>query len=202
MALSWFKISLAMVMILLPIATRGDDPLTPILNDICKEVECGKGTCQASLGYPFNFKCICDNGWRRTRLDNEETLEFLPCVIPNCSLDYSCMPAPAPLPSIPYNNSFFDPCYWIYCGGGTCIKDATYTHKCQCNSGYSNLNDIPVFPCFNQCAVGSDCSRLGVKLSSSTSSRNNDDSPATSILPWKFQWMGILLISGAILLWK
>ncbi|CDP08533.1 unnamed protein product [Coffea canephora] len=74
MALSWFKISLAMVMILLPIGTRGDDHLTPILNDICKEVECGKGTCQASLGYPFNFKCICDNGWRRTRLDNEETL--------------------------------------------------------------------------------------------------------------------------------
>ncbi|KAK4382840.1 hypothetical protein Sango_2834500, partial [Sesamum angolense] len=75
---------------------------------LCDEVECGKGSCEAAPGYPFNFRCVCQDGWKRTRLDDEQNLEFLPCIIPNCSLDYSCMPAPPPVPPTPYNLSFFD----------------------------------------------------------------------------------------------
>lgn len=53
---------------------------------LCDEVECGKGTCKSSLNYKFGFICECDNGWKRTRLDNEDDLQYLPCVIPNCML--------------------------------------------------------------------------------------------------------------------
>ncbi|KAL3537830.1 hypothetical protein ACH5RR_001196 [Cinchona calisaya] len=202
MAFSTLKISLSLLIILLPIATKGNDPFSPLFDNICNEVQCGKGTCQASPGYPFNFKCICESGWKRTHLDNEDNLQFMPCVIPNCSLDYSCMPAAPPVPPVPYNTSFFDPCYWIYCGEGTCVKNSTYTHICQCNGGYSNLYNVAAFPCFSECAIGSDCSRLGVKVAKSTSSPNSDASPAKSTLPGKFQWMGIFLISGFVLLGK
>ncbi|KAK3011786.1 hypothetical protein RJ639_011774, partial [Escallonia herrerae] len=121
-------------------------------------------------GSPFNFKCVCDPNWKRTRSDDEQNLQFLPCVVPNCSLDYSCMPAAPPVPAVPQNASFFDPCYWIYCGEGTCSKNQTYTHTCQCNAGYSNLLDVAQFPCYSPCALGSDCERLGIKVSNSTSS--------------------------------
>lgn len=53
-------------------------------DNLCDEVECGKGTCKASLEYKFNFICECDSGWKRTRGDNEDGLKYLPCVIPNC----------------------------------------------------------------------------------------------------------------------
>lgn len=54
-------------------------------DELCKEVQCGKGTCEAAPGSPFNFKCNCDDGWKRTRLDDEDDLEFLPCIIPDCT---------------------------------------------------------------------------------------------------------------------
>ena len=53
---------------------------------ICDEVNCGKGTCKASVDYKFNYICECDSDWRRTRFDDEDedNLKYLPCVIPNC----------------------------------------------------------------------------------------------------------------------
>ncbi|KAK3006255.1 hypothetical protein RJ639_016881, partial [Escallonia herrerae] len=186
-------------------------------------------------GSPFNFKCVCDPNWKRTRSDDEQNLQFLPCVIPNCklshlsripfgvispkiarllnendssfnqptesSLDYSCMPAAPPVPAVPYNLSRFDPCYWIYCGEGTCTKNQTYTHTCQCNAGYSNLLDVEQFPCYSPCALGSDCERLGIKVSNSTSSPDGGNQ-ATSFLPGKFHWVSILLMSGAMAIWS
>lgn len=64
---------------------------------LCQDVECGKGKCVSNSSYPFNFICKCDAGWKRTRLDNEDDLKFLPCVIPNCeflssSLFSNCCP--------------------------------------------------------------------------------------------------------------
>ncbi|KAG5549434.1 hypothetical protein RHGRI_014695 [Rhododendron griersonianum] len=105
-------------------------------------------------GSLFGFSCECDNGWKRTPFDNETNFEFLPCIIPNCSLNYSCMPAAPPAPAMapmPLNPSNFDPCYWIYCGEGTCTKNSTYSHTCQCDSGSYNLLSIPVFPCYSNC---------------------------------------------------
>lgn len=106
-------------------------------------------------------------------------------------------------------------CYWTYCGGGTCTKSTTYEHICQCNPGYTNLMNISVFPCFNDCkdrtfkrlfsvwlganfcfrfysstnegavclcegAIGSDCSKLGIKVADSTSSPGSNDSHGES----------------------
>ncbi|KAL6568246.1 hypothetical protein OROHE_003930 [Orobanche hederae] len=120
MSLSYFRVFFIISLILLPLASRGDNDvptnLAPFFahthtrtDDLCKEVECGKGSCETAIGSPFNFKCKCNNGWKRTRInDDEQDLEFLPCIIPDCEVDYSCMPAAPPLPATPHNISFFD----------------------------------------------------------------------------------------------
>ncbi|KAI4302992.1 hypothetical protein MLD38_038674 [Melastoma candidum] len=173
----------------------------PFNEQLCQDVECGKGKCVSNSSYPFNFICECDAGWKRTRLDNEDGLKFLPCVIPNCSVQYSCMPAPPPLPAVPYNLSFFDPCYWIYCGGGTCSKSAPYAHTCNCNTGYTNLMNVSVFPCFSDCAIGSDCSKLGIKVSSSTASSNSDNTNhANKVTIGRMPWVPMIMSSLALLL--
>ncbi|XP_022856467.1 uncharacterized protein LOC111377567 [Olea europaea var. sylvestris] len=102
-----FHTFLAILLLLIPIAAEGII-FPPFIDNICGEVQCGKGTCEANQSYPFNFRCNCENGWKRTRLDDEQNLEYLPCIIPDCSLNYSCMPAAPPLPPVPYNISFFD----------------------------------------------------------------------------------------------
>ncbi|GAA0155914.1 hypothetical protein LIER_38180 [Lithospermum erythrorhizon] len=224
---------LVLIVVILPFASEANwwdkdlpPSLAPQLENICNEVNCGKGKCEAAPGEPFSFKCNCDAGWKRTRFDDDnddDDLEFLPCLIPNCSLDYSCMPAPSPAPPVPNNKSFFDPCYWTYCGEGTCMKNATHshTHTCQCNPGYNNLLNISAFPCYSDCALGSDCESLGVRVSRSSSnvSPGNDDSQgtrsssntfpsndnnnqATAFLPGMFHWAAILLISATMALWK
>ncbi|KAG6415596.1 hypothetical protein SASPL_123009 [Salvia splendens] len=86
MALSYFGVFVAISLLM---AAKGDNhvppSLAPFFDDLCKEVECGKGSCEAAPGSPFNFKCNCEQGWKRTRLDDEDDLEFLPCIIPNCT---------------------------------------------------------------------------------------------------------------------
>ncbi|KAI3448673.1 hypothetical protein Pfo_005338 [Paulownia fortunei] len=208
MAFSKFQPLVAILLLLLPIAAKGDDVppiLSPFFENLCNEVECGKGSCEAAPGYPFNFRCNCEDGWKRTRLDDEQNLEFLPCIIPNCSLDYSCMPAAPPVPAVPYNLSFFDPCYWIYCGEGTCTKNATHTHTCQCNPGYSNLLNISAFPCYSDCAIGSEsCERLGIRVASSTSNPSTGDNnqAIAAFSLGKFNWMAILLVTAAMIFLK
>jgi hypothetical protein len=53
-------------------------------DDVCKEVECGKGTCKPSSTSTFFFECECETGWKQARPDGGDHLNFLPCVIPNC----------------------------------------------------------------------------------------------------------------------
>ncbi|KAK9054251.1 hypothetical protein SSX86_000002 [Deinandra increscens subsp. villosa] len=176
-------------------------------NNFCDQVNCGRGNCSYDPAKPFSFECKCDPGWRKTRSDNEDEDDlhaFLPCVIPNCSLDYSCMPAPPPSPPVPNNSSIFDPCYWAYCGEGTCNHNNTYKHTCDCNPGYANLMNISHFPCFSSCAIGNDCSRLGVRLlndSSTSGSPNGDGSQGIRFLPGGFHWIGIMVMSIAMALW-
>ncbi|XP_030460625.1 uncharacterized protein LOC115680925 [Syzygium oleosum] len=202
MASSTTMAFLALLVVLLPMAATAADSLTPVIEELCNEVQCGKGSCVVNTSAPFAFECQCEDGWKRTRLDNEDNLKFLPCVIPNCSVEYSCMPAPPPVPSVPYNTSVFDPCYWIYCGGGTCIQSATYEHTCQCNAGYTNLMNVSVYPCFNDCAIGNDCSKLGIKLSNSSATGSDSGSYAHMFLPGKLLWMTIFTASMALVLWN
>ncbi|KAL5835414.1 hypothetical protein ACOSQ4_014911 [Xanthoceras sorbifolium] len=197
-----------LVVVLLPMTTLGlhDDlspALAPFYEKVCEEVDCGKGACKADIKYPFSYICECDAGWKRSQdNDIDEDLRFLPCIIPNCTLNYgTCQPAPPPVPEkeVPHNVSFYDPCYWIYCGEGTCNKTSTYKHTCQCNSGFSNLLNVSYFPCYGECALGSDCGRLGITVSRQES---DDGSQATSFLPGTFHWMTILIFSAAMAMWK
>ncbi|XP_059440001.1 uncharacterized protein LOC132172504 [Corylus avellana] len=198
---------LAMLLVLLPMAALGSNDTSPfdaLFEKVCEEVECGKGNCTPGPGYPMGFKCECESGWKRTRDDDEDVL-FLPCVIPNCTLDYGCQPAPPPVPEkeFPRNISLFDPCYWAYCGEGTCTQNKTYTHihTCQCDSGYFNLLNVSNFPCYSECTIGSDCSRLGITVAKTTTD-GSGTGQATSFLPGKFHWMAIFMVSLGMIMWK
>ncbi|KAG5549435.1 hypothetical protein RHGRI_014695 [Rhododendron griersonianum] len=102
-------------------------------------------------GSLFGFSCECDNGWKRTPFDNETNFEFLPCIIPNCKLSLSLSLSNPTILSLSFVLSISIACYWIYCGEGTCTKNSTYSHTCQCDSGSYNLLSIPVFPCYSNC---------------------------------------------------
>ncbi|KAF8721226.1 hypothetical protein HU200_023147 [Digitaria exilis] len=179
--------SAALVALLLAVAATaavsadGDDffsPLAPIfapvINSICSTVACGKGNCTVAPG-TLGYRCECDPGW--TQLHVGDNLRFLPCVIPNCSIDSTCSngssaPAPTPLPS-PKNFSL-DPCELAYCGsGGTCRNGSGLSYHCDCKEGYSNLLNMTTMPCFQNCSIGADCSRIGLPISNSS-----DKSPA------------------------
>ncbi|KAK4757671.1 hypothetical protein SAY87_018972 [Trapa incisa] len=130
--------------------------LSPIPEQLCKTVECGKGSCKPPSSNPLSYECECDAGWKKF-----EDISFFPCVIPNCSLDTSCMEGVSS-PKENTNRTILDPCYWADCGGGTCNKTSIFTYECVCQEGYYNLLNTSIFPCFKQCAIGLDCSGLGI----------------------------------------
>ncbi|KAJ4827525.1 hypothetical protein Tsubulata_028041 [Turnera subulata] len=167
---------LGLLLVLQPMIASSDflSPLlSPVLDDVCKHVECGKGTCKPSQNSSFFYECECDQGWKQTRADDDEFLQFLPCIVPNCSMDYSCMAAAPPSAkdkTSKANESIFDPCFWTDCGGGSCNKTSKFTYNCACEEGYYNLLNVSSFPCFRECAIGMDCSRLGIPMSNKSAS--------------------------------
>ncbi|KAF9681707.1 hypothetical protein SADUNF_Sadunf05G0030600 [Salix dunnii] len=92
----------AILIAVLPVVALADidGNLTDFYERLCQEVDCGKGTCVGDISYPLSYKCQCQTGWKQTQYDDDVNDEhkFLPCVIPNCTLNYgSCQPAPPPL---------------------------------------------------------------------------------------------------------
>uniref|UniRef100_A0A0D9Z2E2 EGF-like domain-containing protein n=1 Tax=Oryza glumipatula TaxID=40148 RepID=A0A0D9Z2E2_9ORYZ len=164
--------------------------LAPVIGSMCKTVACGKGNCTAASGFP-GYRCECEPGWKQMHVGDQAS--FLPCVIPNCSIDRACSntiaPAPAPLPS-PKNFSLpTDPCQLAYCGsGGTCKNGTGLSYHCECSEGFSNLLNITTMPCFQNCSIGADCASIGLSPSSNSSSSpappgsagisNNGNAPA------------------------
>ncbi|TVU48309.1 hypothetical protein EJB05_07942 [Eragrostis curvula] len=151
--------------------------LSPIITDsICKTVACGKGNCTVEQGTVLGYRCECDPGW--TQMHVGDSLRFLPCVVPNCTIDRACSndssaPAPAPLPA-PKNFSLDDPCQFAYCGtGGTCRKGSGLSYHCDCKEGFGNLLNITSMPCFQNCSIGADCAKIGILPFS-----NSSNSPA------------------------
>lgn len=55
-----------------------------ITDNVCKEVECGKGNCKPSRNSTFLFDCECEAGWSQARSNHTHSFAFLPCVVPNC----------------------------------------------------------------------------------------------------------------------
>ncbi|TKW01365.1 hypothetical protein SEVIR_8G174900v4 [Setaria viridis] len=139
----------------------------------CGKVRCGMGACAESGDYAFGFACQCKPGWSRYHLGSVQ-FPFLPCVIPNCTINYKCQddgPSPPPAPSPPAglppltNFSIFDPCLMQYCGdGGACEKASDFAHRCRCRDGYTNLLNDTSYPCYRQCSLGSDCKGLGIDV--------------------------------------
>ncbi|PSS33844.1 Slit 2 protein like [Actinidia chinensis var. chinensis] len=183
--------------------------LSPVIDDVCKEVECGKGTCKPSLNSTLLFVCECDIGWKQTRPDHDNDFKFLPCVIPNCTLDYSCSEAAPPVQDKESraNKSITNPCHWIDCEGGTCNKTSTFTYKCECREGYYNLLKVDAFPCFRECALGMDCAGLGITLKNQSTSPtpglvDNGTNKASSILRGNMNWLVMVAMVLAPLMWK
>uniref|UniRef100_A0A0D9XTL6 EGF-like domain-containing protein n=1 Tax=Leersia perrieri TaxID=77586 RepID=A0A0D9XTL6_9ORYZ len=134
----------------------------------CSKVNCGMGSCSESTDYVFGFACQCNAGWSRYHLGDLQ-FPFLPCVIPNCTINYTCQngSSPPPPPATPSltNNSIFDPCLLQYCGdGGSCERTSDFTHRCACRDGFRNLLNDTSYPCYQQCSLGSDCSGLGISV--------------------------------------
>ncbi|KAF9618567.1 hypothetical protein IFM89_002262 [Coptis chinensis] len=195
--------------VLLQLTTSADilaPILSPFIDKVCKEVLCGKGKCKVSTNFSLGYMCECDQGWKQTTADAQKHFKFLPCVIPNCTLDYSCTKAPSPSPQIkdpPKNSSFLDPCNWAYCGEGSCKKSDTFGYKCECQEGYANLLNDTALPCFSQCSLGMDCASLGITVQNKTASPNGASANhAYSLLPGKILWLTVLMIPTAMIPWK
>ncbi|XP_062182556.1 uncharacterized protein LOC133886756 [Phragmites australis] len=155
----------------------------------CGKVKCGMGTCNESSDYAFGFACQCKPGWSRNHLGDVQ-FPFLPCVIPNCTINYSCRdgsssPPPAPSPPPPAvppltNLSTFDPCLMQYCGdGGDCEKASDFTHRCSCRDGFTNLLNDTSYPCYQQCSLGSDCKGLGIEVFNGSTPSSSPPAPVS-----------------------
>ncbi|POO02102.1 neurogenic locus notch-like protein [Trema orientale] len=181
--------------------------LSPVFDDVCKEVECGKGTCKPSSDSALFFECECQPGWKQTASGQADNLKFLPCVIPNCTLNYTCSKAPAPVQdkATKLNESMFDPCHWSQCGGGSCNTTSKFTYTCECPAGYYNLLNVSSFPCFQSCEIGMDCTNLGISPSnqsslSTPSAAEKGNNHASSITQGHFLWLIITMMFIAMVL--
>ncbi|XP_023000547.1 uncharacterized protein LOC111494787 [Cucurbita maxima] len=164
--------------------------LSPIFENVCKQVNCGKGSCKPSDNDTFSFECDCDSGWKKSLSDDDDDddghFKFLPCIIPNCTLTHSCSSAPPPgIQTKPRTNDLiFDPCSWVDCGGGSCNKTSPFTYKCDCLADYYNLLNITAFPCYKDCSIGMDCKELGIPVASSppATARSTNNNAASGLL--------------------
>ncbi|CAL9062894.1 unnamed protein product [Musa banksii] len=207
--MGWVKAVLVLVVLQsittsLPLWADAGDLLSPLFNEICNNsVECGKGSCQVSTDDSFGFACKCNPGWSQFHIG--DYFRFLPCIIPNCSINYSCSngssaPAASPSPH-PTNVSKLDPCSYSYCGAGTCVSTSTFGYRCECGEGFSNLLNMTIFPCYRDCSLGGDCANLGITLSNSSSSSppglsDNGSSSSDTIGPKNL--LTVMLVIGLI----
>ncbi|KAJ6431486.1 hypothetical protein OIU84_018879 [Salix udensis] len=170
-----------------------------------KKWNVGKETASRLVIVLGSMNVNVDPGWKQVSSDDHK---FLPCIVPNCTLNLSCMPAPSPVQdkASKDNESIFDPCFWTDCGGGSCNKTSTFTHSCTCAEGYNNLLNIPALPCYRDCAIGVDCQNLGISVSNKSasptpvmvdSSKNQD----SSILQEKFHWLMALIVLLSMIDW-
>ncbi|XP_023900477.2 uncharacterized protein LOC112012314, partial [Quercus suber] len=184
---------------------------TPAFSDddeLCKDVVCGKGTCKPSNQSAFFlFECECYPGWKQASFGPAEKFKFLPCVVPDCTINYSCMNASSPVQdkgSIA-NESIFDPCHWTDCGGGFCNKTSNFTYSCECAKDYYNILNDTSMPCFQDCAIGMDCSTLGISNKSTSATQVVSDdgmNHAASILQGHYFWLIALMTFMAMVQWK
>lgn len=194
-------LSFLAIFIFLHLKIAKTDFLSPVFDDVCKQVECGKGKCNPSVNGSFPYyMCDCDSGWKQTRADNDDHLKFLPCIVPNCTLNSACAAAPSPVQekADKVNQSIFDVCRWTDCGDGSCNKTSPFTYDCKCSEGYYNLLNVSAFPCYRECAIGMDCQELGISMSNKSTSTppssQNELNQAGSKLLGNCHWIIMLVL--------
>lgn len=188
---------LAIILVLQSCFSTSDS--APLFGNLCQEINlCGKGNCLASNDSAFGYTCECDSGWKQSGDQDDKSLKFLPCVIPNCSFNNNCVNASAPPPNNDKpTSSFLDPCFWTDCGGGKCVKTSAFKSTCECGDGYYNLFNATNFPCYKQCAFGADCSTLGISLGN-TSTSTSTATPSTSYGESLIRRAGVVSLSGVM----
>lgn len=178
--------------------------LQPLFGNMCNgSVQCGRGACEESSNTLFGYVCNCDRGWRQFHVGLGDSFRILPCVVPNCSVNYKCFNdsgAPAEPPEPPRITNISNICSFAYCGGGNCVQNSTVGYHCDCYEGYSNLLNNTNLPCYRDCSLGADCSDLGITLNNSSSSsppslsdNGGDSSGEGRFAPNSFLWMGSIL---------
>ncbi|XP_030543460.1 uncharacterized protein LOC115750325 [Rhodamnia argentea] len=195
------RVLAALLVLATPVTSDLLSPLTPFLSPLlderCKEVACGRGKCKPLLNDSaiFLYECECDPGWRKSPLRGTDPLKFLPCTLPNCTIDPSCERASSPAQekaSGDRHPSILNPCMWVDCGGGSCNQTSQYSYTCVCEESYSNLLNAQSLPCFKECSFGMDCLNLGIPLtneSSPTDWGDIDVSKAHSLSRGKSSWL-------------
>ncbi|XP_030476084.2 uncharacterized protein LOC115693247 [Syzygium oleosum] len=175
-----------------------------VADEVCKEAKCGRGACKPSGNSTLLYECECDPGWKQTLSSTDSHLKFLPCVIPNCTLNYSCMksPASAEEKTKQANESILNPCHWVDCGGGSCNMTSIISYSCLCDEGYHNLFNLTPFPCYTQCAIGMDCLNLGISSSNNTAlapTLADSDGSRGSLMRGSSHWLVALMFFLGIL---
>ncbi|XP_016177364.1 uncharacterized protein LOC107619584 isoform X2 [Arachis ipaensis] len=112
------------------------------------------------------------------------------------TLNYSCMEAPAPSPHKERrsNESVFDACFWVDCGGGSCNKTSPFSYSCHCDAGYYNILNATAFPCVKQCAIGIGCSNLGIPMTNSSTTAPPPTLSASASSTLQGSCIGLLML--------
>ncbi|CAA6667203.1 unnamed protein product [Spirodela intermedia] len=123
------------------------------------------------------YSCECDPGW--TKLGGGgllgSLLPIFPCVIPNCTLSFSCTddtPATAAPPLTSFSAS-----------AGTLGVNL----RCNCRPGYANFLNNTALACVKECFIEATCADLG-------STTPADTPPPPPCRPWKRRLDGALRI--------
>ncbi|KAL6532360.1 hypothetical protein OROGR_014330 [Orobanche gracilis] len=182
--------------------------LSPLLGNSnpCRESVCGKGNCVFSSNSTFGYECECDSGWKQAGPQDDEYLKFLPCVIPNCTLDYDCANAPAP------------PASGLIAEVVRAIK-RRFSHTLVNVRRVTTICSIPLLSHATRnilkfCgAFGLDCTSLGLGINNSTTLRpdtspssasDSKSSHSVSLIPRvEYGWLiGLSTTLALVLLWQ
>nr|XP_025620253.1 uncharacterized protein LOC112711759 isoform X1 [Arachis hypogaea] len=202
--------------LLLQTLSATTDFLSPIYEDVCKEVECGKGACKPSKNSTFLYECECNPGWKQSLSSHTQVFTFLPCIVPN---SWKPLPLLHTKKEDPMNqclmvtdrkttaikcccsNSFrvyilFDhvACFWVDCGGGSCNKTSPFSYNCHCDAGYYNILNATAFPCVKQCAIGIGCSNLGIPMTNSSTTAPPPTLSASASSTLQGSCIGLLML--------
>ncbi|MCO5560693.1 hypothetical protein L7F22_014310 [Adiantum nelumboides] len=133
-----------------------------LADNSCGPVNCVHGVCSGSVTVPF-YKCLCNEGWQ-----SPLNASWIPCVLPNCSLDIGCgnTSLSAPPPAISPTLESFSLCALPICGDGDCVasSNSSLSYECKCNAGSTNIFNSSNGYCIPQCAIGAGCSGLNNPL--------------------------------------